>query len=833
MKDLLKISKVSRNHLPSEIDRSNLVKECFIEASNKLSPAWDTRDYVAVNPFFGFKDKRFLDVANYLQQISGKSILPQKEYFLNMFREGKISEIDLEMAIRLNQSDVDPTLSTEKLIEYLTDSKSEPFENKVKCLSDLYDFQNQEKSSEVITNEVSRWVSAYFDETQASWKIPTEGKRLYLWWRSLSRYDNDLPILNDKLSLLVKKLPVEPEKALELLVNKLFEEVELSEDELVNYFYRLIYNILGWASFVQRIEFEAKRSGNLTELNQKGGLIDILVMRMSYDICLINENLDLKSLKNNRNKSSSKELEYLYLWLNASESAYRRTLKNEFRAKMKSLNKDIKPEVQMAFCIDVRSEILRRHLEASSSKFQTLGFAGFFGVPISLKGLGHNRGDQNCPILLNPALEVSQKADKNENLLIQKKDSFSKDLFFKKKVQSSANSGFSFVETFGFRYIGKMLSAGLGGKKPNIDFSSLGLKPVEKKSIKLDVSKIDLETKVNFAFGALKNMGLTKNLAKFVIFFGHGSESANNPYASALDCGACAGHNGVDNAKLLATFLNDNEVRKAILEKGILIPSETVFLSGWHNTTKDELIFSDLEKLPANIKVELEEYFPLFEKASINTRRERGERLPNFREFLHKDDSVIKAELDKKADDWSEIRPEWGLSRNASFIIGSRELTKGMSLDGRAFLHDYDESTDEDLSRLELIMTAPMVVTNWINMQYYASTVDPEKFGAGNKVLNNVVGGIGCIQGNGGDLLGGLTKQSVWYQEKYFHEPMRLQVFIEASTTSINRIIEKHEVVRDLINNEWLRVISVDTKLKEIKLYHRGSWIVAKEELWN
>ncbi len=42
-------------------------------------------------------------------------------------------------------------------------------------------------------------------------------------------------------------------------------------------------------------------------------------------------------------------------------------------------------------------------------------------------------------------------------------------------------------------------------------------------------------------------------------------------------------------------------------------------------------------------------------------------------------------------------------------------------------------------------------------MQYYASTVDNHRYGCGNKVLHNVVGGrIGVFEGNGGDLCIGL-----------------------------------------------------------------------------
>jgi len=103
-----------------------------------------------------------------------------------------------------------------------------------------------------------------------------------------------------------------------------------------------------------------------------------------------------------------------------------------------------------------------------------------------------------------------------------------------------------------------------------------------------------------------------------------------------------------------------------------------------------------------------------------------------------------------------------------------------------------------------------VVVASWISLQYYGSTVAPQVFGGGNKLIHNVVGGIGVVEGNGGVLRAGLPMQTIQDGERAAHDPLRLSVLVEAPAEAIAAVLEKHPSVRALFDNGWLHLFVLD-----------------------
>ncbi|NPA32175.1 MAG: DUF2309 family protein [Aquificae bacterium] len=593
------------------------------------------------------------------------------------------------------------------------------------------------------------------------------------------------------------------------------------------------------------------------------------------------------------------------IWLSALEGTLERRL---ISGVLRARREEKKPKAQALFCIDVRSERFRRNLEKLGD-YETLGIAGFFGVPMAFVELHKGHEEFLCPVLIKPknvVLEVPKKADESKSLT-HVVEEILHDL--KQNILTPYITVEAIGFLFGFDFIGKTffpypysrLREKLLAPREEVDYivdrlsreeineivlsvyrktvrkvlkHELGIRDeriteklldeviemcMDERGVSEELEKLGISAERqrelvsllrtrykidrgyrNILFERLSRVGFSKEeqallvakslqmvgikrFAPLVFVVGHGSKSDNNPYESALDCGACGGASGLYNAIVFCRMANDPEVRRIARERfGLDIPQETHFVPALHNTTTDNVEFYDTDRIPERLRALFEEVREDFRKAGLLTAEERYGELfgeENAQEELRKVFKVVE-----NAYDWSQVRPEWGLSGNWAFVVGRRELTKHLNLGGKVFLHSYDYRIDPKGFLLENILSGPMIVGQWINMEHYFSTTDNEVYGSGSKVYHNVVGRFGVVSGNFSDLRTGLPSQTVMRKGEPFHIPVRLIVLIEVPFELGRKVVERVYAVRELIRNGWVNFIIFDPE--------RGKFYKAKKDGW-
>lgn len=1005
-------------------------------AAEPLSFYWPMRNFIHHNPLHGLENLPFEQaVEQGAELFHARGFLPREEY-QRFLAQGKVDREALQSAVCgfLAEHEAIPGIELERwLIHLLTEQVQDCCLSMKQqlCLVDPVNvyaaLHERQQSGSIDIEQVSATLATlllanrpvyesvdaiygtsigieldelvikscldFFDEGQSAWGMPEREKGFFTAWRDVAQRNVRFFLrgLHIGAILAVDDTP-------EGIIAYVLEQLEIPEDQWMEYFTRELAHLHGWAGFIR---WRSSAKHYFWSQRYPADLVDFMAVRLSLVLAILNkpyrhhiehtrsairkaiednpkeiylrcelhtrnalpemahriemtitdgkqsaieklfdEYVSLKRQRVNNTQAGnllalaasvgdtdslralqpaqlatlldrlhSFEKQESMIWLKAMESHAMKMVVDKLNISA-AKQREKRPFAQALFCIDTRSERIRRHLE-SVGDYQTFGIAGFFGVPFSFMAFGKGSETHLCPVLLTPknlVTEISSASHYSEATLSALEHAMH-------ELKESVLTPFVTVEAigllFGFDMVGKTIAPQnytrwrkrLSAEKPatrllvdkldreqadsivravqramivaaieqqfgmeqgqatddmirELREQALGNqsgKTELAEALQLDdkqerkfIQRLRHDYRINrpyaqrqmerlgrvgftieeqtmFVGQALRAIGLINGFSRFVLLVGHGSTSENNPFESALDCGACGGSPGLVNARVLAQMANKPEVRRRLSLEGINIPDDTTFVPAFHNTATDEIRMHNLELLPPPHLIYIDRLYSGLSAASRLCAQERMPTLGNEDVELTANAAYEKAQ--RNAMDWSQVRPEWGLSRNAYFFIGLRNLTEHLSLNGRAFLHSYDYRIDPKQRLLETILTGPLVVAQWINMEHYFSTVDNERFGSGSKVYHNVACRFGVMSGNLSDLRTGLPAQTVLKDGHPYHEPMRLITVIEAPLEHARLAIDAVATVKTLITNGWIRLMVVDPESATINLYENGTWI--------
>ncbi|MGL5865563.1 MAG: putative inorganic carbon transporter subunit DabA [Dermatophilaceae bacterium] len=623
-----------------------------------------------------------------------------------------------------------------------------------------------------IDDVLAGWLAAWTDASASTLPAPGRDLPFWQWVREVAVHD---PVLGSAWRAALRGLPTDAAEALALLAPDLAvaDAERWATDELLR--------LPGWAGYLSR-------RGTTAAALDAAPLGDLLAARAVLRLAL-GSPIAAPDPRVAPEAAADDVVPEAVRALAAREREVARPVLTALDGQTAPNRADADPgaparrAADLVFCIDVRSEVLRRHLEPRG-RYRTVGFAGFFGMPLRRECAGTSPTDR-LPILLAPGATVREDPPRMAGV---------RSLLYSalRQALDTPGSGFGAVD------IAALRGMALAGRVLAPSFARSA--PVPTRPLHLDLEH--QPQLLDAAVGLVRSAGLHgPATGRLVVLVGHGSTSTNNPAEAAFDCGACGGSRGGFNARVAAAVLGTEAGRAAVADAGLRLPIDAVLVAAEHDTATDRVRILDREAVPATHAADLADLEAHLAAAGAATAAERARLLPGARSG-----PAAASALRRRALDPGEVRHEWGLAGNAFFVAAPRSLTAGLDLQGRAFLHDYEPATDPTGALLELIMTAPVVVAHWINMQYVLSTADPEGAGSGSKTAHNPVGGIGVLSGATGDLRTGLAEQSVRHLGQPVHDPTRLCVILHAAPGDVDAVLERHPEVAALVTGEWLSV---------------------------
>lgn len=406
----------------------------------------------------------------------GDMLMPA-DYYLQAIEAGRITESDFALAadwaaqtLPARWAEQMDYSSLAGLTRALRGSKGVPPSARVLTWADFLETRRERGWAALVVEEISKWCSAYYDQGQSSWRMPWRHLNLFAAWKAAARLDANPEFSGLKgFRRFVESLP-DPHEG---VIRRALSALDVPQRAHADFLHRQLMSIAGWSGHVQFIVREAAMAGQRDD-----ALEQLLAIRLAYDLALLDQfgaDTELTqawrghlALQQDTIPELAPDLLTRYLAQQALECHYQRSLCVALQAKGGSPTPPDtgRPTLQAVFCIDVRSELFRRSLEAQSKEVETLGFAGFFGMPIEYVPFGHATGSARCPVLLTPRLKVREERQSHpaagEAALLRCMRVKQTVAGAWNAFKTSAISCFSFVEAAGLWFGVKLVKDALG-----------------------------------------------------------------------------------------------------------------------------------------------------------------------------------------------------------------------------------------------------------------------------------------------------------------------------------------------------------------------------------
>ncbi|MFP4696913.1 putative inorganic carbon transporter subunit DabA, partial [Thiohalospira sp.] len=584
------------------------VEAAVARVVERIQPVWPLDAMVATNPFPGLSEGAFAEAARERQRVLGRPTFMPRRWYQRQYQRGRITDADLAEASALEEGPAPEVLRA----ALGRDSERAPPQL---LYAHLLDERYRPGHSRAVVEQISGFCAARYDRGQALWRMPWFGDGLYAAWRAYTRIDRTPRVMElPAVAPILDSLPAEPWAAIEEAVERLGIPAAVLED----FFWLALTDVGGWAAYLRGLQWQAGRHGEVGD-----DPAELLAVRLAWEVVLV-ESCDRPGRVAQWRQSLAcgprpldprveADLAVDRTLQRAAELGWQRQVADSLVSAPQEPESEPAaagegPAYQAVFCIDVRSEVFRRALEAVDPGARTLGFAGFFGMPVSIRRLGDATDRDHLPVLLSPRRRVLETAGEpiaTGALARRRKRRLGLGKAWK-AFKLSAASCFSFVETAGLAYAPRLITDSLGWTRPVPDPDRAGLGPRNTARLAPDPEAGEAEgagippvERVELADSFLEATGLGTETAPLVLLVGHASSTVNNPHRAGLDCGACGGQTGEASVRLAATLLNDPQVRAGLAERGRALPETTRFLPALHDTTTDEVALLDARPLPA------------------------------------------------------------------------------------------------------------------------------------------------------------------------------------------------------------------------------------------